>query len=85
MDKATKAPVLDMNGKQITAEQEFKTFMSSGKVKVTFTFDATSLYGKDTVRKRKSSTTEQRKAGDCNHQIFLKKSGVISDAIMSPA
>ena len=49
MDKATKAPVLDMNGKQITAEQEFKTFMSSGKVKVTFTFDATSLYGKDTV------------------------------------
>ena len=49
MDKATKAPVLDMNGKQITAEQEFKTFMSNGKVKVTFTFDATSLYGKDTV------------------------------------
>ena len=49
MDKATKAPVLDMNGNQITAEQEFKTFMSNGKVKVTFTFDATSLYGKDTV------------------------------------
>ena len=49
MDKATGQPVLDMNGKQITAEQEFKTFMSNGKVKVTFTFDATSLYGKDTV------------------------------------
>ena len=49
MDKATGQPVLDMNGSQITAEQEFKTFMSNGKVKVTFTFDATSLYGKDTV------------------------------------
>ena len=49
MDKATKEPVLDINGNQITAEQEFKTFMSNGKVKVTFTFDATSLYGKDTV------------------------------------
>lgn len=49
MDKATKEPVLDINGDQITAEQEFKTFMSNGKVKVTFTFDATSLYGKDTV------------------------------------
>ena len=49
MDKATKEPVLDINGNQITAEQEFKTFMSNGKVKVIFTFDATSLYGKDTV------------------------------------
>jgi len=49
MDKATGKPVLDINGKQITAEQEFKTFMSNGKVKVTFTFDATSLYGKETV------------------------------------
>ena len=49
MDKATKEPVLDINGNQITAEQEFKTFMANGKVKVTFTFDATSLYGKDTV------------------------------------
>ena len=49
MDKATGQPVLDINGKQITAEQEFKTFMSNGKVKVTFTFDATSLYGKETV------------------------------------
>ena len=49
MDKATKEPVVDINGNQITAEQEFKTFMSNGKVKVTFTFDATSLYGKDTV------------------------------------
>jgi flagellar basal body rod protein FlgG len=46
MDKATGKPVLDINGKEITAEQEFKTFMSNGKVKVTFTFDATSLYGR---------------------------------------
>ena len=49
MDKETGKPVLDINGKQITAEQEFKTFMSNGKVKVTFKFDATSLYGKETV------------------------------------
>ncbi len=49
MDKVTGKPVLDPSGKQITAEQEFKTFMSNGKVKVTFTFDATSLYGKETV------------------------------------
>ena len=49
MDKATGKPVLDINGKEITAEQEFKTFMSNGKVKVTFKFDATRFYGKETV------------------------------------
>ena len=49
IDKATGKPALDSRGKQITAEQEFKTILSSGRVKVTFTFDATSLYGKDTV------------------------------------
>ena len=49
MDKATGQPVTDPIGEQITAEQEFTARTSNGKVKVTFTFDATSLYGKETV------------------------------------
>ena len=49
MDKATGEVCRDAAGKEITAEQEFVARTSSGKVKVTFTFDGSMLYGKDTV------------------------------------
>ena len=49
MDKATGKPVLDPNGKEITAEKEFTALLGTGWVNVTFTFDATSLFGKTTV------------------------------------
>ena len=39
----------------------------------------------DRVKKRRSSTTEKRKADACIHRTFLKKSGVISDVTMSLA
>jgi len=49
MDKATGKPVLDPSGKEITAEKEFTALLGTGWVNVTFTFDASSLYGKTTV------------------------------------
>ncbi|MBR2705687.1 MAG: VaFE repeat-containing surface-anchored protein [Mogibacterium sp.] len=49
MDKATGKPVLDPNGREITAEKEFTALLGTGWVNVTFTFDATSLFGKTTV------------------------------------
>ena len=49
MDKATGKPVLDPNGREITAEKEFTALLGTGFVNVTFTFDATSLFGKTTV------------------------------------
>jgi len=49
MDKATGKPVLDPAGKEITAEKEFTSLIGTGWVNVTFEFDATNLYGKDTV------------------------------------
>ena len=49
MDKATGEVCKDAAGNEITAEQEFIARTSNGKVKVTFTFDGSMLYGKDTV------------------------------------
>ena len=49
MDKATGKPVLDPTGKEVTAEKEFTSLIGTGWVNVTFEFDATNLYGKDTV------------------------------------
>ena len=49
MDQASGKSVLDASGKEITAEKEFTALLGSGSVKVNFTFDATSLYGKETV------------------------------------
>ncbi|MBR0379485.1 MAG: VaFE repeat-containing surface-anchored protein [Mogibacterium sp.] len=49
MDKATGEVCKDSAGNDITAEQEFVARSSNGKVKVTFTFDGSLLYGKDTV------------------------------------
>ena len=49
MDKATGKPVLDPAGKEVTAEKEFTSLIGTGWVNVTFEFDATNLYGKDTV------------------------------------
>ena len=49
MDKATGKPVLDPSGKEVTAEKEFTLLIGTGWVNVTFEFDATNLYGKDTV------------------------------------
>ena len=49
MDKATGEVCRDAAGNEITAEQEFVARTSNGKVKVTFTFDGSMLYGKDTV------------------------------------
>lgn len=49
MDKATGKPVLDPSGKEITAEKEFIAILGTGFVNVTFTFDATNLFGKTTV------------------------------------
>ena len=83
MDKATKEPVLDINGNQITAEQEFKTFMSNGKVKVTFTFDATSLYGKNTVVFEKVFDSEGHVAA--KHEEIDDESQTITWEHMKPA
>jgi len=49
MDKLTGEVCKDAAGNEITAEQEFVARSSNGKVKVTFTFDGSLLYGKDTV------------------------------------
>ena len=49
IDKSTGEVCKDGSGNEITAEKEFRTLLSNGKVKVEFKFDATSLYGKDTV------------------------------------
>ena len=49
MDKKTGEVCKDSKGKEITAEQEFVARTSNGKVKVTFKFDGSLLYGKDTV------------------------------------
>ena len=49
IDKATGEVIKDAAGKDITAEQEFVARTSHGKVKVTFTFDGSNMYGKDTV------------------------------------
>ena len=49
MDKETGKPALDTSGREITAEKEFTSLIGSGWVNVTFEFDATNLYGKDTV------------------------------------
>ena len=49
IDKSTGEVVKDAAGKEVTAEQEFKPFLSSGSVKVKFEFDGSNLYGKDTV------------------------------------
>jgi hypothetical protein len=49
MDKETGKPVLDPSGKEITAEKEFVAILGTGFTNVTFTFDASGLYGKETV------------------------------------
>ena len=49
MDKSTGKPVLDPAGKEVTAEKEFTSLIGTGWVNVTFEFDATNLYGKETV------------------------------------
>ena len=49
VDKKTGEVMKDAEGKEITAEAEFTAKRSEGTVKVTFTFDGRSLYGKDTV------------------------------------
>ena len=49
MDKATGKPVLDPSGREITAEKEFTALLETGFVNVTFTFDASGLFGKTTV------------------------------------
>ncbi|WP_195958023.1 VaFE repeat-containing surface-anchored protein [Enterococcus gallinarum] len=48
MDKATSKPLL-INGKEVTAEQTFVPKKATGTVDVTFTFDATSIRGKEIV------------------------------------
>ena len=48
MDKKTGKPV-KVNGKEVTAETEFTAKSRDGKVEVKFSFDATSLKGKDLV------------------------------------
>lgn len=49
IDKSSGEVVKDASGKEVTAEQAFKPFFSSGSVKVKFEFDSSNLYGKDTV------------------------------------
>ena len=49
IDKATGEVMKDATGNEITAEQEFTARGSNGKVKVTFTFDGSNMYSKDTV------------------------------------
>ncbi|MBC1371335.1 VaFE repeat-containing surface-anchored protein [Listeria booriae] len=48
MDKATNAPVL-VNGEEVHSETTFTPENADGSVEVTFTFDASDLYGKDLV------------------------------------
>lgn len=48
MDKETGKEVI-IDGKPVTAETTFKADKSEGTVEVTFTFDATALYGHDVV------------------------------------
>lgn len=49
IDKANGEVVKDAAGTEVTAEQEFTARSSHGKVKVTFTFDGSNMYSKDTV------------------------------------
>ena len=49
IDKATGEAMKDAAGNDITAEQEFTARGTHGKVKVTFTFDGSNMYSKDTV------------------------------------
>jgi len=49
VDKQTGETVKDAAGNDITAEKEFTTLFSRGKVKVEFKFDAGNMYGKETV------------------------------------
>ena len=49
IDKATGETMKDAAGNDITAEQEFTARGSHGKVKVTFTFDGSNMYSKETV------------------------------------
>ena len=49
IDKATGETMKDAAGNDITAEQEFTARGSHGKVKVTFTFDGSYMYSKETV------------------------------------
>ena len=49
IDKKTGEVVKDAAGKDITAEQEFTAKGTHGKVKVTFTFDGSNMFGKNTV------------------------------------
>ncbi len=49
MDKETNAPLLDVNGDQITAETTFKAPTKDGITDVTFNFDGTGMEGKDVV------------------------------------
>lgn len=49
MDKETGKPLLDKEGKEITAEQKFTAKSDNGTVEMTFTFDASLMQGKTTV------------------------------------
>lgn len=49
IDKATGEVCRDASGKEITAEQTFTAKKKNGKVKVTFTFDGSEMWGKETV------------------------------------
>ena len=49
IDKATGLVCLDAQGKEITAETEFVAKKVNGKVKVTFTFDGSNMWDKETV------------------------------------
>ena len=49
IDKSTGDVIKDAAGNDITADQEFTAKGTQGKVKVTFKFDGSNMYGKDTV------------------------------------
>lgn len=49
MDKETGKPLLDKEGKAITAEQKFTAKSDNGTVDMSFTFDASLMQGKTTV------------------------------------
>ena len=49
MDKETGKPLLDKEGKEITAEQKFTAKSDNGTVEMSFTFDASLMQGKTTV------------------------------------
>lgn len=49
MDKETGKPVLDADGKEITASTKFKAESTNGSVKVTFKFDGSNLAGQTIV------------------------------------